>query len=213
MITDKVGGSSAKPEVWKQSKEKQLKHKVSGYKSQSKRWSIAGCRLLLRTLIVPCERTAQKLPDLNGQTTVARCGIQFVRIAGCQHPKGILYYKEDILLPRKSVFFDELYRHNILLLTDFCLQTCQPHQLQPLRRSLISKLAWRNHFLTSLTQENWNPCQLIKRSADQLLLKQSWKVVEWMSNLQRSPQGNKIRDSHMLSFSYGSNIDKSISLQ
>ena len=50
MITDKVGGSSAKPEVSKQSKEKWLKHKVSGYKSQSKRWSIAGCRLLLRTL-------------------------------------------------------------------------------------------------------------------------------------------------------------------
>ena len=50
MITDKVGGSSAKPEVSKQSKEKRLKHKVSGYKSQSKRWSIAGCRLLLRTL-------------------------------------------------------------------------------------------------------------------------------------------------------------------
>ena len=50
MITDKVGGSSAKPEVSKQSKEKRLKHKVSGYKSQSKRRSIAGCRLLLRTL-------------------------------------------------------------------------------------------------------------------------------------------------------------------
>ena len=31
MITDKVGGSSAKPEVSKQSKEKRLKHKVSGY--------------------------------------------------------------------------------------------------------------------------------------------------------------------------------------
>ena len=51
MITDKVGGSSAKPEVSKQSKEKRLKHKVSGYKSQSKRRSIIGCRLLLRTLI------------------------------------------------------------------------------------------------------------------------------------------------------------------
>ena len=51
MITDKVGGSSAKPEVSKQSKVKWLKHKVSGYKSQSKRISIAGCRLLLRTLI------------------------------------------------------------------------------------------------------------------------------------------------------------------
>ena len=50
MITDKVGGSSAKPQVSKQSKEKQLKHKVSGYESQSKRRSIAGCRLLLRTL-------------------------------------------------------------------------------------------------------------------------------------------------------------------
>ena len=50
MITDKVGGSSAKPEVSKQSKEKRLKHKVSGYKSQSKWRSIAGCRLLLRTL-------------------------------------------------------------------------------------------------------------------------------------------------------------------
>ena len=50
MITDKVGGSSAKPEVSKQSKEKRLKHKVSGYKSQSKQRSIAGCRLLLRTL-------------------------------------------------------------------------------------------------------------------------------------------------------------------
>ena len=49
MITDKVGGSSAKPEVSKQSKEKRPKHKVSGYKSQSKRRSIAGCRLLLRT--------------------------------------------------------------------------------------------------------------------------------------------------------------------
>ena len=53
MITDKVGGSSAKPEVSKQSKEKRLKHKVSGYKSQSKRRSIAGCRLLLRTLNWP----------------------------------------------------------------------------------------------------------------------------------------------------------------
>ena len=50
VITDKVGGSSAKPEVSKQTKEKRLKHKVSGYKSQSKRRSIAGCRLLLRTL-------------------------------------------------------------------------------------------------------------------------------------------------------------------
>ena len=50
VITDKVGGSSAKPEVSKQSKEKRLKHKVSGYKSQSKWRSIAGCRLLLRTL-------------------------------------------------------------------------------------------------------------------------------------------------------------------
>ena len=50
VITDKVGGSSAKPEVSKQSKEKRLKHKVSGYKSQSKRRSNAGCRLLLRTL-------------------------------------------------------------------------------------------------------------------------------------------------------------------
>ena len=50
VITDKVGGSSAKPEVSKQSKEKRLKHKVSGYKSQSKRRLIAGCRLLLRTL-------------------------------------------------------------------------------------------------------------------------------------------------------------------
>ena len=34
----------------KHRKEKRLKHKVSGYKSQSKRPSIAGCRLLLRTL-------------------------------------------------------------------------------------------------------------------------------------------------------------------
>ena len=51
MITDKVGGSSAKPEVSKQSKEKRLKHKVSGYKSESKQRSIAGCRLLLRTLM------------------------------------------------------------------------------------------------------------------------------------------------------------------
>ena len=50
MITDKVGGSSAKPEVSKQSKEKRLKHKVSGYKSQSKRRLIAGCSLQLRTL-------------------------------------------------------------------------------------------------------------------------------------------------------------------
>ena len=33
MITDKVGGSSAKPEVSKQSKEKRLKHKVSGDQS------------------------------------------------------------------------------------------------------------------------------------------------------------------------------------
>ena len=134
---------------------------------------------------------------------------------GCQQPKGILYYKLKRIYycPGYLSFLRNFIWHNILLLTDFCLQTCQPHQLQPLRRSLISKLAWRNHFLTSLTQENWNPCQLIKRSADQLLLKQSWKVVEWTSNLQRSPQGNKIRDSHMLSFSYGSNIDKSISLQ
>ena len=36
----------------KQRKEKRLKHKVSGYKSQSKRRSIAGCRLLLRTLCI-----------------------------------------------------------------------------------------------------------------------------------------------------------------
>ena len=50
MITDKVGGSSAKRDVSKQSKEKRLKHKVSGYKSQSKQRSIAGCLLLLRTL-------------------------------------------------------------------------------------------------------------------------------------------------------------------
>ena len=34
----------------KQRKEKRLKHKVSGYKSQSKQRPIAGCRLLLRTL-------------------------------------------------------------------------------------------------------------------------------------------------------------------
>ena len=34
----------------KQRKEKRLKHKVSGYKSQSKRRSIAGCRPLLRSL-------------------------------------------------------------------------------------------------------------------------------------------------------------------
>ena len=73
MITDKVGGSSAKPEVSKQSKEKRLKHKVSGYKSQSKRRSIAACRLLLRTLnsrmhwpMQPRERTLQGLyPFLN----------------------------------------------------------------------------------------------------------------------------------------------------
>ena len=57
MITDKVGGSSAKPEVSKQSKEKRPKHKVSGYKSQSKRWSIAGCRLLLRTLVIQSKST------------------------------------------------------------------------------------------------------------------------------------------------------------
>ena len=36
----------------KQRKEKRLKHKVSGYKSQSKRRSIAGCHLLLRTLCI-----------------------------------------------------------------------------------------------------------------------------------------------------------------
>ena len=86
--------------------------------------------------IVLCERTAQKLSfewsDYCRRNSICQ---------GCQHPKGILYHKEDILLPRKSVFFEELYRHNILLLTDFCLQTCQPHQHQPLRRSLISKLA------------------------------------------------------------------------
>ena len=51
VITDKVGGYSAKPEVSKRSKEKRPKHKVSGYKSQTKRRSIAGCRLLLRTLL------------------------------------------------------------------------------------------------------------------------------------------------------------------
>ena len=56
VITDKVGGSSAKPEVSKQSKEKRLKHKVSGYKSESKRRSIAGCRLLLRTLMSMASR-------------------------------------------------------------------------------------------------------------------------------------------------------------
>ena len=36
----------------KQRKEKQLEQKVSGYKSRSKGRSIAGCRLLLRTLKV-----------------------------------------------------------------------------------------------------------------------------------------------------------------
>ena len=42
---EKFGNNSSK-----QRKEKRLKHKVSGYKSQSKRRSIAGCRPLLRTL-------------------------------------------------------------------------------------------------------------------------------------------------------------------
>ena len=39
-------------QTWKtkQRNEKRLKHKLSGYKFQSKRRSIAGCRLLLRTL-------------------------------------------------------------------------------------------------------------------------------------------------------------------
>ena len=46
---EKVENNSSK--LAEQNKEKkQLKHKVSGYKSQSKRQSIAGCRLLLRTL-------------------------------------------------------------------------------------------------------------------------------------------------------------------
>ena len=68
MITDKVGGSSAKPEVSKQSKEKRSKHKVSGYKSQSKRRSIAGCRLLLRTL-----GKAEKLEQFIYRFTPVRC--------------------------------------------------------------------------------------------------------------------------------------------
>ena len=46
---EKVGNNSSK--LAEQNKEKKRhKHKVSGYKSQSKRQSIAGCRLLLRTL-------------------------------------------------------------------------------------------------------------------------------------------------------------------
>ena len=65
MITDKVGGSSAKPEVSKQSKEKRLKHKVSGYKSQSKRRSIAGCRLLLRTLKEEPQQADMQRKDFN----------------------------------------------------------------------------------------------------------------------------------------------------
>ena len=71
MITDKVGGSSAKPEVSKQSKEKRLKHKVSGYKSQSKRRSIAGCRLLLRTLLINlCQNSFRKL-NIHGNVNIA----------------------------------------------------------------------------------------------------------------------------------------------
>ena len=38
----------------KQRNEKRLKHKVRGYNSQSKRRSIAGCLLLLRTLRHTC---------------------------------------------------------------------------------------------------------------------------------------------------------------
>ena len=47
----------------KQRNEKRLKLKVSGYKSQSKQWSIAGCRLLLRTLSA---LLAQAIKALNG---------------------------------------------------------------------------------------------------------------------------------------------------
>ena len=84
VITDKVGGSSAKPEVSKQSKEKRPKHKVSGYKSQSKRRSIAGCRLLLRTLIF-----ASSTQVLKTSYTVQLAFQSFVLIVAClQQPRG-----------------------------------------------------------------------------------------------------------------------------
>ena len=102
MITDKVGDSSAKPEVSKQSKEKRPKHKVSGYKSQSKRRSIAGCRLLLRTLCrypakmdTPIIRTAVKsLVKINYRslTEISFCyyGLSLMRTL-TQGPCSVLY--------------------------------------------------------------------------------------------------------------------------
>ena len=48
MITDKVGGSSAKPEVSKQSKEKRLKHKVSGDQSPGATFYWEPCQIALK---------------------------------------------------------------------------------------------------------------------------------------------------------------------
>ena len=88
---------------------------------------------------------------MNGQTTVARCGIQFVRIAGCQHPKGILYYKEDILLPRKSVFFEEFYLTQYFAINRFlpanvpATPTPTPKKKFDLKASLAKPLPYKPH--------------------------------------------------------------------
>ena len=101
--------------------------------------------------IVPWERTTQKLPFEWSQTTVARCGIQFVRIAGCQHPKGILYYKEDILLPRKSVFFEEFCLTQYFAINRFlpanvtATPTPTPKKKFDLKASLAKPLPYKPH--------------------------------------------------------------------
>ena len=108
MITDKVGGSSAKPEVSKQSKEKRLKHKVSGYKSQSKRRSIAGCRLLLRTLrCTKCSRMKQ-----NTDKTLTVKQNNFVALS----PLSVFYLLQTLLclssLSLSKSLHLEHYMHN-----------------------------------------------------------------------------------------------------
>ena len=112
MITDKVGGSSAKPEVSKQSKEKRLKHKVSGYKSQSKRRSIAGCRLLLRTLLLSNCNGFQPLAlnhwhqlTQRGLLTASLLGLAIFISLGYKH----LFLKNWIRFCRNINFFSKHY--------------------------------------------------------------------------------------------------------
>ena len=96
MITDKVGGSSAKRDVSKQSKEKRLKHKVSGYISQSKQRSIAGCRLLLRTLIIELLETS-KNPQISKGVALMPSNNCFCR-KRIQFPVAILFSENACLL-------------------------------------------------------------------------------------------------------------------